>query len=185
MSLGWLSRAWGRVSCRGLRGMSQGGGGWGSLAGSLPPGSPLAARAGPGPAPHTSGSSCLQLPGGAQAAVRAGCPCFGDLGPSDIPSEQGGETGRGKGTGYRGSRGRGLSFCSEEPFGFSQHIRKSGRETVFLLVPPMSKSGKPEHTSVFVSKGIKGSPGLYGVLKIHVENCSCSTLSRESFVSMT
>ena len=36
------------------------------------------------------------------------------------------------------------------------------------------------HTYVFVSKQIRRTPGLYGVLKVLVENCSRSTLSRET-----
>lgn len=44
--------------------------------------------------------------------------------------------------------GQGLSFCSEEPFGFSQQIRKSGRRggggAVLTPVTPSSKSGETD-----------------------------------------
>ena len=59
------------------------GGGWWGLGARGPGQSPhrsalsLAASAVSGL--HTSGSSCVQLPGGAQAAVRAGRPSAGDL----------------------------------------------------------------------------------------------------------
>ena len=59
-----------------------GGGRWGLGArgpGQGPPRSALSLAASAVPGLHTSGSSCVQLPGGAQAAVRAGCPSAGDL----------------------------------------------------------------------------------------------------------
>lgn len=70
-------------------------------------------------------------------------------GPTDTPSKQGRkakekEKNRKRG-GRLGTEGRGLSFCSEEPFGFSQQIRKSGRGKPFFPPgPPTSESGKPE-----------------------------------------
>lgn len=107
-------------------------------------------------------------------------------GPSDTPSEQEGKAKEKEKNGIQAGGGRkGLSLCSEEPFGFSQQIRKSGGERSLLQSCPRLHQADPRRTSGFVSKLIKGTSGLYSDLKIHIENGSCSTLSPEIFVSMT
>lgn len=74
--------------------------------------------------------------------------------------------------------GQSLSFCSEEPLAFPNKSENAAGEAVFTPVTPMSKSGKTD-TRVFGSKLIKGTSGLFRVLKIHIENGSCSTLSQK------
>lgn len=104
-----------------------------------------AARAVPGRC--TSGSSCLQLLGGAQAAARADCPYFGDLpGPLRHPLRAGKE-----GQGERKNRiwaGWGTDtyclFVLKNVLAFPYKSENPARGTVFTPVTPTSKSGKLE-----------------------------------------
>ena len=150
------------LSCRGWRGMSLevGGGAWEPEG----PGRVLTARLSAWlPAQflactHLEAvvSRCragLRLRSGLDARALETSP-----GPTDTASKQGRkakekEKNR-KGGGRLGTEGLGLSFCSEEPFGFSQQIRKirQGEAIFFLQACPRLNQANLRHTYVFVSK---------------------------------
>lgn len=140
------------------------------LGASCPWAGPPSLAAGAVPGLCTSGSHCLQLQGGAQAAVRAGCPGFGDLpGPLRHPLRAGTE-----GQGEReeqntGGGRRGPSLCSEEPFGFPHKSGEPAGKPLLLQARPCLDQADPRHTYGFVSKRTEGTLGLHRALKIHVE----------------
>ena len=115
-------------------------------AGSSPLGSPAQpVRAVPGLC--TSGSNCLQLLGRAQAAVRAGCPSFGDLPGALRHPLRAGKKGPGErkeqDTG-QGVRGEDCLFVLKKLLAFPKKSENPAGETIFPLGTPTSKSSKPE-----------------------------------------
>lgn len=131
------------------------GGGWWGLGARGPGQSPhcsalsLAASAVSGL--HTSGSSCVQLPGGAQAAVRAGCLSAGDLrpGPQTPPPKREERPRRkkrtGRGAGGWGLRGEDCLFVLKNLLAFpNKSENPAGGSHFFPPGPPTSESGKPE-----------------------------------------
>lgn len=92
----------------------------------------------------------------------------------------------GRGAGGWGLRGEDCLFVLKNLLAFpNKSENPAGGSHFFLQARPRLNQTNLRHTYVFVSKRIRRTPGLYGVLKVFVENCSRSTLSRETFVSMT
>lgn len=72
--------------------------------------------------------------------------------------------------------GLGRSLCSEGRLGSSLQIGKTRGELHSLRSHPHLYQAELRHTYGFLSKLIKGSWGLYRVLKIHTENCMSLSL---------